>query len=200
MENSHFPCHRYSSLLWVLHPISSCHYICYISFHLHGTLDMLPCIIRFILLLSCDCCQFSPSSHHKIYLHCSVFQGETLRREENSEDIFHIKHYDTIDISHPCVANNEFSNTVGFEKLLWRSSSHCVDTKPFSIRKYEFHYLYKPEFTRSWPGSLLHSTVFLCFSKIYQLDHGQQYSRGIFLLQDIQCNAEVGKKYDIFHI
>ena len=27
MENSHIPSHRYNSVLWVLHPISSCHFI-----------------------------------------------------------------------------------------------------------------------------------------------------------------------------
>ena len=147
MENSHIPCHRYNSVLWVLYPISSGHYICSVSFHLHGMLDMLCCIICVILLLSCNRCQFSPSSHHEIYLHCSLFQGKTLRRKESSEDIFLVEHHDTIDIGHHCVIDNKLSNTVGFKKLLWRSSSPFVDAKPFSIRKYEFHNLYKPEST-----------------------------------------------------
>ena len=135
MENSHILCHHYNSVLWVLHPISSCHYICSISFHLHGMLDMLPCILCLILLPTRNRWQFSPSSHHEKYLYCSLFQGKKLRRKENSEDIFLVKHYDTIDNGHHCVADNQFSRAVGFEKLLWRSSS------PFSIRKYEFHYL-----------------------------------------------------------
>ena len=135
MENSHIPCNRYNSVLWVLHPISSCHYICSISFQSHGMLDMLSCIICLILLLSRDRCQFSSSSHHEIHLHRSLFQGKMLRWKENSEDIFLVKHYDTIDNGHHCVADNQFSRAVGFEKLLWRSKS------TFSIRKYEFHYL-----------------------------------------------------------
>ena len=148
MENSRLPCYHYYRILWVLYPVPIRHYICSISFHLYGKLDMLRCILCLILLLSCNYFQFSPSCYHEIRFHCSCSQGKSIWRSKNSKNIFLDKHDAAIGIGHHCVAHNKFSDTVSIEKLLWRNSSSFFDPERFSITQYEFLYLCQPQTIR----------------------------------------------------
>ena len=148
MENSRLPCYHYYRILWVLYPVPIRHYICSIAFHIYGKLDMLRCIVCLILLLSRNCCQFSPSCYHEIYFHCSCSQGKSIWRSKNSKDIFLDKHEAAIVTGHYCVAHNKFSDSVSFKKLLWKNRSSSSDSERFFITQYEFPYLRKPKTIR----------------------------------------------------